>query len=70
MYQIPKTVLWRRVRAAGIGGKGASQKRQTYGPQLRQAAVQALEDGQKLSKVAAQFQVCMHAWVIHIFIYT
>lgn len=57
MYQIPKTVLWRRVRAAGGSTSRLCSKRQSYDPSHWQAAVQALQDGQKLSKVSAQFHI-------------
>lgn len=57
MYQIPKTVLWRRVKAAGAFSNRAQSRRQSYGPAHWQAAVQALQDGQNLSRVSAQFQI-------------
>ncbi|KAK3921363.1 Protein tramtrack, alpha isoform [Frankliniella fusca] len=57
MYQIPKTVLWRRVKAAGAFTNRVQTRRQSYGPEHWQAAVQALQNGQNLSRVSAQFQI-------------
>ncbi|KAJ1524996.1 hypothetical protein ONE63_009846 [Megalurothrips usitatus] len=55
MYQIPKTVLWRRVKAAGAGSSRVSAR--SYGPLHWQAAVQALQEGQNLSRVSARYQI-------------
>jgi len=57
LYQIPKTVLWRRVRSAG--GRHSAQQKHTHNQSVarRQAAVEALQNGHNLSKVSDQFQV-------------
>lgn len=57
MYQIPKTVLWRRVKAAGAANGRPPHKRRMYNSHHWQQAVQALQDGQNLTRVSAQFQI-------------
>ncbi|KAG8259788.1 hypothetical protein J6590_004915 [Homalodisca vitripennis] len=58
MYSIPKTVLWRRVQK-DIGCYALSRRaklRQRYHPHAKEAAVRALENGEKINKVASQYK--------------
>uniref|UniRef100_A0A1B6GQ17 BTB domain-containing protein n=1 Tax=Cuerna arida TaxID=1464854 RepID=A0A1B6GQ17_9HEMI len=59
MYSIPKTVLWRRVQK-DIGCYALSRRaklRQRYLPHAKEAAVRALENGEKINKVASQYKI-------------
>lgn len=56
MFKIPKTVLWRRIQKEGYQIVRSEMKR-SYGLDTREAAVQALERGENLTKVALQFKV-------------
>lgn len=59
MYSIPKTVLWRRVQK-DIGCYALSRRarlRQRYLPHAKEAAVRALENGERFNKVALQYKV-------------
>jgi hypothetical protein len=59
MYGIPKTVLWRRVQK-DIGCYALSRRaklRQRYLPHAKEAAVRALENGEKINKVASMYKV-------------
>lgn len=59
MYSIPKTVLWRRVQK-DIGSYALSRRarlRQRYLPHAKEAAVRALQNGERFNKVALQYKV-------------
>ncbi|XP_031827911.1 uncharacterized protein LOC116424962 isoform X2 [Nomia melanderi] len=56
MFSIPKTVLWRRIQKEGYQILRSEIKR-TYGTDRREAAVKALERGEKLTKVALEFKI-------------
>ncbi|XP_069699745.1 modifier of mdg4-like [Periplaneta americana] len=59
LFKIPKTVLWRRVQKE-MGSYAMSRRarsKQTYGLDIKQAAVKALERGENLTKVSHQFQI-------------
>lgn len=62
MYSIPKTVLWRRVQK-DIGCYALSRRarlRQRYLPHAKEAAVRALENGERFNKVALQYKVVIN----------
>ncbi|XP_054276400.1 uncharacterized protein LOC128995414 [Macrosteles quadrilineatus] len=59
MYGIPKTVLWRRVTKV-IGNYALSQRlksRQRYQPHAKEAAIRALERGEKINKVSSMYKI-------------
>lgn len=59
MYNIPKTVLWRRVQK-DIGSYALSVRakmRQRYLPHAKEAAIRALEKGEKINKVSLEYKV-------------
>uniref|UniRef100_A0A1B6CY11 HTH psq-type domain-containing protein n=1 Tax=Clastoptera arizonana TaxID=38151 RepID=A0A1B6CY11_9HEMI len=58
-YGIPKTVLWRRVQKE-VGMYALSRRarlKQKYSPDVREAAVRALENGENITKVASEYQI-------------
>nr|XP_033328284.1 uncharacterized protein LOC117221433 [Megalopta genalis] len=56
MFSIPKTVLWRRIQKEGYKIL-RSEMKMTYGVDRREAALKALERGEKLTKVALEFKI-------------
>lgn len=61
MFDIPKTVLWRRVQK-DIGSYALSLRarmRQRYLPHAKEAAIRALENGEKINKVSMEYKVSL-----------
>lgn len=58
-FQIPKTVLWRRLRKKldGTGSDILSQRRRLHDPALKEKASQALQKGQSISFIAKKYNV-------------
>ena len=55
-FCVPKTVLWRRIQKEGYQIL-RNELRRSYDSDKREAAVQALQRGENLTKVSQEFQV-------------